>query len=156
MMMGPKRKRKLPDGTFRIAGRNRKPQFADPKRVHAEASAAFYAALIASTQQLSKGKDVVGLDMMRQYTSNALRNYRVVPEGCDMSAGHGFDASYHVGTERQIAAFTKLFHAVQKAIEAAYQRGLDDGRQLLAQLAAGQITVDQLNKASVGELEDQS
>lgn len=60
----------------------------------------------------------------------------------------GLDAKIRVASTSQRDALSDLFNQTQKAIEAAYANGLRTGSDLLGQLAAGKITVDQLNKSS--------
>ena len=135
------RKRKFPDGAFWLAALGYRPWFADTKGYFSDATEAFYAALTASTGTLDT----------REYSCNAERNVRdFVPKIFEFYP-RGHDATVRVGTEKQILEFNKLFCFVQAAIEAAYQHGLKDGQDLLGQLAAGTITVDQLNRKAAEE-----
>jgi len=59
---------------------------------------------------------------------------------------HGFMATAHQMTPEQRAAANELYVKIGEAIRAAYKHGLDHGRDLLAGLAKGEISLSDYNQ----------
>lgn len=55
----------------------------------------------------------------------------------------GFNYTIHLMDEKQRACANELFRQVCAALDKAYRRGLEHGRNLLGQLARGELTVGQ-------------
>lgn len=55
---------------------------------------------------------------------------------------------YKLGTEQQRRAILKFFDTLRPLMLAIHQHGIDHGRNLLAQLASGEITLNSLNDAT--------
>lgn len=140
-----KRKASLPPGSFWVAMPTIRPRFVDPAVIYDELAAAFYDLTFAVAPLVGGTADGVGCDLYRTYSTTALREaIALVPDiGEFYPRGHG--ATLHTATEPQLKALNALWREAQRAIDAAYQHGLEEGRNLLTQLAKGQITATQLH-----------
>ena len=142
-------KSKLPEGAFRLAYLNCRPQFLDgASNTYPAASKAFYRVVEAFCPKISA-------DPLREYSQHARRQLcRLVPE-LNQFYPYGVFPTFHTATDEQREALSALFREVQSAMEASYRAGVDHGRDLLTGLTKGEITVAQLNTDSAPRQDDE-
>ena len=138
--MGSRRKSVVPDGSFWVAEKPHRPVFTDPSgKKYRELSESYYVTVEMLSDKLDE--NVFSEKATRAIHQLVPRTGQFYPRGCF--------ASLHKATPHHIEFFNRMFAKIQSAIEQSYQNGKNSGRGLLTQLAAGEITVRQLNDNSV-------
>jgi hypothetical protein len=122
------------DNLFYVAEEGHRPVPHDQTRLYYKSlAAAYYTFLTAVGTRTPRGKD------MSKYTQ------KMIPNIGDFYPSGQSPTYYALSKEAQDAA-NKLFEEMQLAIRKAYARGLDHGRDLLAQLTRGEITLGEFEK----------
>jgi hypothetical protein len=80
-----------------------------------------------------------------QHDSRAGDNVPAVPD-TGTFCPHGIFPTYHVMTPEQQENANEMYIAIGLAVQAAYNRGLDYGRDILGQLARGDIKIGDFEK----------
>jgi hypothetical protein len=115
---------------IRIADEANRDRFRGPSPLDYSAlTQSFYALLLSIAPQVEKPPR--GMQHDAKY----------VPNRTDWFTLHNPRPTYHSLPTEQQTLVTELFEAVQDGLDRAYQAGLTEGRDLLAQLAKGDVTV---------------
>jgi hypothetical protein len=130
------RSRKLPDGSFWLAQKQCRPRFADRVKVHGAVTVAYYRAVEAFCPMVA-AREV--------FTERARRDLHAMVPNIGEFYPRGLYADIRTATPGQRDALDKLFIEIQRAIDSAYDAGVEQGKGLLVELAKGQLTVDQFN-----------
>lgn len=140
----PRRKSKVPDNSFRIAEKGHRLVFVDQggNRYH-RASEAYHRILELLFPAIDE----------KEFSFHATVKLHTIVPSISEHYPCGIFATMHVAPKSHQEAATKLFLEIQEAIQTAYQAGAERGKDLLIQLAKGNITAKQLNNLA---LEDEA
>lgn len=142
--MATRRTSNPPPGAFYIAEKYCRPVFADASgRRYPELAESYYVVVEMLSQSYEHRLTLKG----------SLAINQIVPSWGEFYP-RGAHASIRVTDQLTVDFLNRLWVKTQAAIEASYQNGVTKGQSLLTQLASGAITVEQMNKQSIGMGED--
>ena len=140
-----RRTSKPPHGAFYIAEKYCRPVFADASgRRYPELAESYYIVVEMLSQSYEHRLTLKG----------SLAINQIVPSWGEFYP-RGAHASIRVADQLTIDFLNRLWKKTQAAIEQSYQNGVTKGQSLLTQLASGDITVDEMNKRSIGAEEEE-
>ncbi len=130
-----RRKSQAPEGTFWVADERYRPCFKIGGVESPCATVAFYKVLELMCPETP----------INELSDAARRSVTdIIPRLAEFYP-RGMDAKLRVGTKQQQDLLNSLFYWVQAALDKAHANGVKKGRELLVQLARGEITFQQLD-----------